>query len=180
MALFTVKTSKKVETSMRLEESTAKMLDRYAHFHKGPADDVVNEALEYIFRHDKDFQQHLQQNPNQEVAASVRIKKAPGSAKAAKSERKQQRIIIALRITAPHRPIRSREQKREMRFAHEKVDTPPLPGCRKTRLKVDDCQPLCKQKSYAKPVGYRQPAVNDSQPRILADGRPNPAITSRP
>ncbi len=60
------------------------MLDRYAHFHKGPADDVVNEALEYIFKHDKDFQQHLQQCPNQEVAPSVRIKKAPGSAKAAK------------------------------------------------------------------------------------------------
>ncbi len=45
---------------------------------------VVNEALEYIFKRDKDFQQHLQQNPNQEVAASVRIKKAPGSAKAVK------------------------------------------------------------------------------------------------
>jgi hypothetical protein len=81
MALFTVKTSKKVETNMRLEESTAKMLDRYAHFHQGPADDVVNEALEYIFKRDKDFQQYLQQNPNQEVAASVRIKKVPGSAK---------------------------------------------------------------------------------------------------
>jgi hypothetical protein len=81
MALFTVKTSKKVETSMRLEESTAKMLDRYAHFHQGPADDVVNEALEYIFKRDKDFQQYLQQNPNQEVAASVRIKKVPSSAK---------------------------------------------------------------------------------------------------
>ena len=83
MALFTVKTSKKVETSMRLEESTAKMLDRYAHFHQGPADDVVNEALEYIFKRDKDFQQYLQQNPNQEVAASVRIKKVPSSAKPA-------------------------------------------------------------------------------------------------
>lgn len=84
MALFTVKTSKKVETSMRLEESTAKMLDRYAHFHQGPADDVVNEALEYIFKRDRDFQQYLHQNPNQEVTASVRIKKAPGSAKPTK------------------------------------------------------------------------------------------------
>jgi hypothetical protein len=85
MALFTVKTSKKVETSMRLEESTAKMLDRYAHFHKGSADDVVNESLEYIFKHDKDFQQYLSANPSEEVASSVRVKKAPGSAKAAKS-----------------------------------------------------------------------------------------------
>ncbi len=81
MALFTLKTSKKVDTNIRLEESTAKMLDRYAHFHQGPADDVVNEALEYIFKHDKDFQQHLQKNPNEEVAASVRIKKTPGSPK---------------------------------------------------------------------------------------------------
>ena len=85
MALFTVKTSKKVETNIRLEESTAKMLDRYAHFHQGPADDVVNEALEYIFKHDKDFQQHLTANPNVNVPSSVRIKKAPGSAKAAKT-----------------------------------------------------------------------------------------------
>ena len=85
MALFTVKTSKKVETSMRLEESTAKMLDRYAHFHKGSADDVVNESLEYIFKHDKDFQQHLTANPTQEVAASVRVKKTPSAAKTPKT-----------------------------------------------------------------------------------------------
>jgi len=103
MALFTVRTSKKVETSMRLEESTAKMLDRYAHFHQGPADDVVNEALEYIFKRDKDFQQHLQQNPNQEVAASVRIKKAPGSAKAAKpsSNRNGHQSASASRSASP-------------------------------------------------------------------------------
>ncbi len=84
MPLFTVKTSRKVDTSMKLEESTAKMLDRYAHFHKGSADDVVNEALEYVFQHDKDFQRHLKQNPDEVVASSVRIKKTPGSAKATK------------------------------------------------------------------------------------------------
>ena len=85
MPLFTVKTSRKVETSMKLEESTAKMLDRYAHFHKASADDVANQAMEYIFTHDKDFQQHLQQNPSIEVPSSLRLKKAPGAAKAAKS-----------------------------------------------------------------------------------------------
>ena len=85
MALFTVKTSKKVETQLRLEESTAKMLDRYAHFHKASADDVANQALEYIFARDKDFQQHLQQNGTAEVPSSLRIKKAPGAGKAAKS-----------------------------------------------------------------------------------------------
>ena len=84
MALFKVKTSKKVETSIKLEESTAKMLDRYAHFHEGSADDVVNEALEYVFSHDKEFAKYLEQNSSADVPSSVRIKKAPGSAKAAK------------------------------------------------------------------------------------------------
>lgn len=84
MPLFTVNTSKKIETSMRLEESTVKMLDRYAQFHKGIADDVVNEALEYIFRRDKDFQQHLQQHPDEEVTTSVRVKRTPSAARAAK------------------------------------------------------------------------------------------------
>ena len=77
MPLFTVKVSNKIDTSMRLEESTAEMLNRYAHFHKGSADDVVNESLEYIFKHDKEFQQHLAANPSQEVPRVVRVKKAP-------------------------------------------------------------------------------------------------------
>ena len=84
MPLFTVKTSNKIDTNIRLEESTAKMLDKYAHFHKGPADDVVNEALEYIFTKDKDFQQHLRTNPEGEVPSSLRIKKVPPSVAAAK------------------------------------------------------------------------------------------------
>ena len=85
MPLFSVKTSKKIDTNIRLEESTAQMLDRYAHFHKGPADDVVNEALEYIFTKDKDFQQHLRSNPEEQVPSSLRVKKVPPSVAAAKS-----------------------------------------------------------------------------------------------
>ena len=84
MALFKVKVSKKIETSMRLEESTAKMLDRYAHFHKSPADDVVNEALEYIFTKDKEFQQQLAANPNEKVESTVRVKAPTGAAAAKK------------------------------------------------------------------------------------------------
>ena len=85
MGLFTVRTSKKIDTSMRLEESTAKMLDRYAHFHKGSADDVVNESLEYIFKHDKEFQQHLTANPTLEVPKAVRVKKVATPPKSPKS-----------------------------------------------------------------------------------------------
>ncbi len=79
MPLLTVKTSKKIDTNLRLEQSTATTLDRYAHFLKSSADDVVNEALEYIFSRDKDFQQYLQQYPDIAVPSSLRIKKVPPS-----------------------------------------------------------------------------------------------------
>ena len=75
MALFTVKTSNKIDTSMKLEESTVKMLDRYAHFHKASAEDVVNETLEYVFKRDKEFQAYLQQNPDETVTGTVRVRK---------------------------------------------------------------------------------------------------------
>ena len=78
MALFKVKVSKKIDTRIRLEESTAKMLDRYAHFHESPADEVVNEALEYIFSKDKDFQKQLSEQPDIEVPATLRVQ-LPGA-----------------------------------------------------------------------------------------------------
>jgi len=82
MALLSIKASKKIETTVRLEESTAKLVDQYAHFAKASADDVVNQALEYVFTKDKDFQQHLEKNADENVPSALRVKKAPGSAKA--------------------------------------------------------------------------------------------------
>ena len=84
MPLFKVRTSKKIGTSIRLEESTAKMLDRYAHFHKSPADDVVNDALEYIFTKDKDFQQELSKNPDVQVEDAHKVKRVVVPTPAAK------------------------------------------------------------------------------------------------
>jgi hypothetical protein len=79
MALLSIKASKKIETTVRLEESTAKLVDRYAHFAKASADDVVNQALEYVFTKDKDFQQHIEQHPDHEVPSALRVKKTPGN-----------------------------------------------------------------------------------------------------
>ena len=73
MALLTVKASKKVDATLRLEESTAKLIDRYAAFLKVPADEVVDKGMEYIFTKDKEFQQHLEKEPDIQVPASLRI-----------------------------------------------------------------------------------------------------------
>jgi hypothetical protein len=89
MPLLSVTASKKIETNIRLEESTAKLLDQYAAFLKaGSADDVVNKALEYVFTKDKDFQQHLEQNPDAKVPSLLRVKKVPAAPKPATSAAK--------------------------------------------------------------------------------------------
>lgn len=75
MALLSITASKKVEATVRLEESTAKLVDRYAHFVKASADDVVNKGLEYIFTKDKEFQQHLAGNPSETVPTALRLKR---------------------------------------------------------------------------------------------------------
>jgi hypothetical protein len=90
MPLLTVKTSKKIDTQLRLEQSTAKTLDHYAHFLKSSADDVVNEALEYVFARDKDFQQYLQQNPDAAAPSSLRVKKIPPSVLASRKRDKSE------------------------------------------------------------------------------------------
>jgi hypothetical protein len=85
MALLTVKASKKIDATLKLEESTAKMIDRYAAFLNVSADEVVDKGMEYIFTKDKDFQQHLDKQPDVHVPASLRIKKAPGTPTAMKN-----------------------------------------------------------------------------------------------
>ena len=85
MPLLNVRSSKKVDATIRVEESTAKMIDRYAAFMHASADDVINEGMEYIFTKDKDFQQFLEQNSDAKAPASLRIKKPIPSAASTKN-----------------------------------------------------------------------------------------------
>jgi hypothetical protein len=75
MPLLTFSQSKKVEVIVKLEDSTAKLVDRYANFGSTSADQVVNAALEHVFSKDRDFQQHLSAEPDLKVPATLRIKK---------------------------------------------------------------------------------------------------------
>jgi hypothetical protein len=88
MALLSIKASKKIDTTIRLEEATAKKVDRYAHLLKVSPDDVVNEALEYIFAKDKEFQQHLHDHPDVSLTTGLRVKKPAPSVVAARNARK--------------------------------------------------------------------------------------------
>ena len=77
MPLLEVNQTKQVSASVRLTDTTAIQINLYAHFIRACADDVVEQALSYVFTKDRDFQDFLKTPEAREVAASLRIRKAP-------------------------------------------------------------------------------------------------------
>ena len=59
MPLLEIVQTTHVNATIRLEESTALLVDQYAAFLHAPADEVVDKALGYVFAKDRDFQDFL-------------------------------------------------------------------------------------------------------------------------
>ena len=53
------------------------VVDQYAAFIRACADDVVEQALTYVFTKDRDFQEFLKTPEARQVASTLRIRKAP-------------------------------------------------------------------------------------------------------
>ena len=77
MPLLEVIQTKQVSASIRLSDSTATLVDQYAAFIRACADDVVEQALTYVFAKDRDFQEFLKTPQAKQVAATLRIRKVP-------------------------------------------------------------------------------------------------------
>jgi hypothetical protein len=89
--------SKKVIATITLEQSTAELVDRYAQYVNGGADEVVDKALNYVFNKDKDFQKYAEDNKAEprpiqplrckpiETVAKGRPGRKPGNAAPAQS-----------------------------------------------------------------------------------------------
>ncbi len=56
---------------------TATQVDQYAVFIRACADDLVEQALSYVFSKDRDFQDVLKNRETRQVASMLRIRKAP-------------------------------------------------------------------------------------------------------
>ena len=95
MPLLEIVQTTHLNATVRLEESTAALVDQYAAFLHAPADEVVDKALAYVFSKDRDFQEFLRTPEAARVAPSLRVRRlgqngsAPepvnGTAKGAKS-----------------------------------------------------------------------------------------------
>ena len=73
MPLLEVIQNKQVSASIRLSDSTATQVDQYAAFIHASADDVVEQALTYVFAKDRDFHEFLKDTAKQ-VVATLRIR----------------------------------------------------------------------------------------------------------
>jgi hypothetical protein len=77
MPLLDIVQIRRVTASIRLEESTAALIDRYAVFLHASADEVVDKALSYVFAKDREFQEFLRTPEAAHAPASLRIRTVP-------------------------------------------------------------------------------------------------------
>ena len=75
MPLLEVVQTRQISASIRLTDTTATQVDQYAAFIRACADDVVEQALAYVFSKDRDFQDFLKTPEARKVASTLRIRK---------------------------------------------------------------------------------------------------------
>ena len=79
MPLLEVVQTRQVSASIRLTDTTATQVDQYAAFISACADDVVEQALAYVFNKDRDFQDFLKTPEARKVTSTLRIRKVPAT-----------------------------------------------------------------------------------------------------
>ena len=79
MPLLEIVQIRRVTASIRLEESTATLIDQYAAFLHASADEVVDKALAYVFAKDREFQEFLRTPEAAQAPPSLRIRMVPMS-----------------------------------------------------------------------------------------------------
>jgi hypothetical protein len=76
MPLLEVVQTRQLSASIRLTDTTATQVDQYAAFIHASGDDVVEQALAYVFSKDRDFQEFLKTPQAQKVAPTLRVRRA--------------------------------------------------------------------------------------------------------
>jgi hypothetical protein len=76
MPLIEVTQSRYVSATIRLDSDTATLIDHYAAFVHGSADDVVDKALNYVFAKDREFQDYLKSPLAAKAVPSLRVRGA--------------------------------------------------------------------------------------------------------
>ncbi|MEO6910627.1 MAG: hypothetical protein ABI158_06860 [Edaphobacter sp.] len=75
MPLLEVIQTKQLSATIRLTDTTATQVDQYAAFIRASADDVVEQALAYVFSKDRDFQEFLKSPEAQRITPTLRVRR---------------------------------------------------------------------------------------------------------
>jgi len=76
MPLLEVTQTGHLSASIRLTDTTATQVDQYAAFIHASANDVVEQALAYVFSKDHEFQEFLRTPEAQRITPTLRVRRA--------------------------------------------------------------------------------------------------------
>ncbi len=93
--MLKVKRSNKVTITCSLEESTVKLIDQYAACVDATGDEIIESALQEVFKRDKDFKQYREQNGDAQAPSSLRLKKPATPAAVTKKAPRKPQLAIA-------------------------------------------------------------------------------------
>ena len=88
MPLLEVNQTRQISASIRLTDTTATQVDQYAAFIHASADDVVEQALAYVFTKDREFQDFLKSPDTRQAASRLRIRR-PSASEASEAHAKR-------------------------------------------------------------------------------------------
>jgi len=104
MPLLEVVQTRYVSASIRLTDTTALQLDQYAAFIHATADEVIDQALAYVFSKDRDFQEFLRTPEAQRITPTLRVRRRPKRQQSRRDRRYDPaptRVAKPLRCYAP-------------------------------------------------------------------------------
>ena len=93
MPLLEVVQTRYVSASIRLTDTTALQLDQYAAFIHASADEVIDQALTYVFSKDRDFQEFLRTPEAQRITPPLRVRRPLANEPAEPSRRKPVSVV---------------------------------------------------------------------------------------
>jgi hypothetical protein len=100
MPLLEVIQTHYVSASIRLTDTTALQLDQYAAFIHATADEVIDQALAYVFSKDRDFQEYLRTPEAQRITPTLRVRRPLTNEPAKPSRRKPVSVAQSASQTA--------------------------------------------------------------------------------
>ena len=97
MPLIEINQSRYVSATIRLDSATATLIDQYAAFVHGSADDVVDKALNYVFSKDREFQEYLKSAQSGNVVPTLRVRRS-GNGEASEPPANGRRAVAGVEV----------------------------------------------------------------------------------